>query len=188
MLPFTVNLTRLTQKEIDKYTKKSRIADKPDLTIVVHKLPLQPQQTVILAPPKQPRTPVSPAIIHSKTRAHAPKVPKQKISRKLSELPQPKPTFQVRRHVLKPRKTKAYLKCRVAGCLMAYITFNTVQAINAHHRLYHHQVTYNCNTCHKMVPTPNALRLHSYCHCAKMHKCKDCDQSFVHPSKLQQHQ
>ena len=52
MLPFTVNLTRLTQKEIDKYTKKPRIANKPDLTIVVHKLPLQPQQTVILAPPK----------------------------------------------------------------------------------------------------------------------------------------
>ena len=56
VLPFTVNLTRLTQKEIDKYTKKPRIANKPDLTIVVHKLPLQPQQSVILAPPKQPRT------------------------------------------------------------------------------------------------------------------------------------
>ena len=52
VLPFTINLTRLTQKDIDRYTKKSRIADKPDLTIVVHKLPLQPQQTVILAPPK----------------------------------------------------------------------------------------------------------------------------------------
>ena len=52
VLPFTVNLTRLTQKEIDKHTKKSRIANKPDLKIVVHKLPLQPQQTVILAPPK----------------------------------------------------------------------------------------------------------------------------------------
>ena len=52
VLLFIVNLTRLTQKEIDKCTKKSRIADKPDLTIVVHKLPLQPQQTVILAPPK----------------------------------------------------------------------------------------------------------------------------------------
>ena len=76
VLPFTVNLTRLTRKEIDKYTKKPRITDKPDLTIVVHKLPLQPQQTVILAPPKQPRTPVSPAITHSKTWARAPKVPK----------------------------------------------------------------------------------------------------------------
>ena len=52
VLPFTINLTRLTQKEIDKHTKKSRIANKPDLKIVVHKLPLQPQQTVILAPPK----------------------------------------------------------------------------------------------------------------------------------------
>ena len=51
VLPFTVKLTRLTQKEIDKHTKKPRIADK-QLTIVVHKLPLQPQQTVILAPPK----------------------------------------------------------------------------------------------------------------------------------------
>ena len=126
VLPFTVNLTRLTWKEIDKYTKKPRIADKPDLTIVVHKLPLQPQQTVILAPPKQPRTPVSLAITHSKTRAHAPKVPKWKISGKPSDLPQPKPTFQVRRYVLKRRKTKAYLKCRVTGCLVAYITFNSV--------------------------------------------------------------
>ena len=52
VLPFTVNLTRLTQKEIDKYTKKPKIANKPDLSIVVHKLPLQPQQSVILAPPK----------------------------------------------------------------------------------------------------------------------------------------
>ena len=126
VLPFTVNLTRLTQKEIDMHTKKSRIVNKLDLKIVVHKLPLQPQQDVILAPPKQPRTPVSPAITHSKICARAPKVPKWKISSKPSELPQPKPTFQVRRHVLKWRKTKAYLKCRVTGCLMAYITFNTV--------------------------------------------------------------
>ena len=46
VLSFTVNLTRLTQKEIDKYTKKPRIVDK-QLTTVVHKLPLQPQHSNI---------------------------------------------------------------------------------------------------------------------------------------------
>ena len=106
VLPFTVNLTRLTQKEIDKYTKKPRIANKLDLTIVVHKLPLQPQQSVMLALLKWPRTPVSPIITHSKTRACAPKVPKRKISGKPSELLQPQPTFQVRRYILKWRKKR----------------------------------------------------------------------------------
>ena len=93
----------------------------------------------------------------------------------------------MRRYILKRREKKVYLKCKVAGCLMAYVTFNSVWAINAHHRLYHRQVTYNCNMCHKTVPTLNALRLHRYCHHAKMHKCKDCEQSFIHLSKLRQH-
>ena len=139
-----VTITRLTQAEIDMYTKKVKRVPSPKLTIVVRKLPLQANQSVTLCMPQpsHPRMPISPAVTHAKTRASAPQSPKKplhKISGRPSELVQSRiHTFRVRRHILKKHKKEAYLKCRIPGCSMAYVTFNTVRAINTHHRIYHH--------------------------------------------------
>ena len=71
---------------------------------------------------------------------------------------------------------------------MAYVTFNTVRSLTAHHRLHHHQVTYQCSTCNKTLPTTNSLCLHQYCHQSKEYKCAKCDKKFVHESRLKQHE
>ena len=83
--------------------------------------------------------------------------------------------------------TKVYLKCRVPGCSMTYVIFNTMRNMTAHHRLHHPAITYKCSSCAKIVPTPNSLRLHMYYHRNKQYKCNICDQSFVYQSKLKQH-
>ena len=171
--PFSVSITRLMQAEIDMYTKKVKRVPSPKLTIVVRKLPLQANQSVTLCMPQptHPRMPISPAVTHAKTRASAPQLPKKplrKISGRPSELVQPRMhTFTVKQHILRKHKRKAYLKCRISGCSMAYVTFNTVRAINTHHRIYHRFVTFNCETCNKTLPTPNALQLHKYSHSMK---------------------
>ena len=95
--------------------------------------------------------------------------------------------FTMRKHILKKRHTKAYLKCRVPGCSTAYVTFNTMRNVTAHHRLHHPTITYKCSRCAKIAPTPNSLRLHMYYHRNKQYKCNVCDQSFVYQSKLKQH-
>ena len=81
-----------------------------------------------------------------------------------------------------------YLKCRVRGCIMAYVTFNTVCSITAHHCLHHQHVTFSCPNCDKKLPTPNSLQLHQYSHKAKTYSCNVCNDSFVHINKLKQHQ
>ena len=70
---------------------------------------------------------------------------------------------------------------------MAYVTFNSVRAINVYHQIYHGLITFNCETCNKILPTPNALQLQKYSHLMKQHKCSNCNLSFTHPSKLRQH-
>ena len=84
LYPFNVNITRLTQKEIDKYMRKSHktLVDEPklkQLSIKVQRLPIQPNQTVTLAPPKaaittngssHPLSPSSLAVTRLKTRQH----------------------------------------------------------------------------------------------------------------------
>ena len=137
--PFSVSITRLSQAKIDKYTKKAKRAPSPKLTIVVRKLSLQAHQSVTLCTPQptRPRTPTSPAATHIKTRTSSSqlsKKPLHKISGRPSELAQPKMhTFTGKQHKLRKHKKKAYLKCRISGCSMAYVTFNTVRAINSHH-------------------------------------------------------
>ena len=91
------------------------------------------------------------------------------------------------RHILKRCHTKAYLKCRVQGCCMAYVTFHSVRSATAHHTLHHPLVTYKCSKCTKIAPTPNSLRLHMYYHKDKQFKCNVCNQKFVYQSKLKQH-
>ena len=92
--PFSVSITRLTQAEIDMYTKKVKRVPRPKLTIVVRKLPLQANQLVTLCTPQpnHPRMPISPAVTCAKTRASAPQLPKKplrKISGRPSELAKP---------------------------------------------------------------------------------------------------
>ena len=95
--------------------------------------------------------------------------------------------FNVWSHVLKRCHLKAYLKCRVPGCCMAYVTFNSVRSITAHHLLHHPSVTYRCPKCTKVALTPNSLRLHMYCHEDKRFQCEVCRKKFVYQSKLKQH-
>ena len=71
---------------------------------------------------------------------------------------------------------------------MAYVTFNSVHSLTAHHRLHHHQLTYKCLKCNKTLSTPNSFHLHQYSHKARVHKCSKCDEKFVHESKLKQHE
>ena len=171
--PFSVTITRLMQAEIDLYTKKVKKVPGPKLTIVVRKMSLQANQSVTQSTPQpnHPRMPVSPVVTHAKTRASAPQLPKKprcKISGRPSELVQPRMhTFSVKPHILRKDKKKAYLKCRIPGCSMAYITFSTVRAINTHHQIYHRFITFNCGTCNKTLPIPNALWLHKYSHSMK---------------------
>ena len=43
--------------------------------------------------------------------------------------------FQVHRHILRKHHCRLYIKCRAKGCNLAYVTFNRVKDLNAHHRL-----------------------------------------------------
>ena len=111
--PFTVNLIRFTQKEIDKHLGKS----KPDITtarpkapqlknftISVRELPITPNQsvTIVGSSSRRPRTLVSPAVTRSKThKAPNVLVRKHKISGRPSQLQALlQHIFQVRQHVL----------------------------------------------------------------------------------------
>ena len=64
---------------------------------------------------------------------------------------------------------------------MAYVTFNSVHNLTAHHRLHHHQVTYQCLKCSKTLPMPNSFRLHQYSHYG------GCSKKYKHPQDLAQH-
>ena len=111
--PFAVCIRRLTQKEIEKYTKRPQ-----ESRVEKHKLP-----------------PHSPVTTRSMTKK---KINKGQKCRTITGHPsqlasQQKPTFTVRRHILRRCKHKTYLKCREHGCTMAYVTFNTVKDLNTHH-------------------------------------------------------
>ena len=156
--PFAVCIRRLTQKEIEKYTKRPQ---EPKLE--KHKLP-----------------PHSPVTTRSMTKKKINKGQKcQTITGHPSQLaPQQKPTFTVRRHILRRCKHKTYLKCREHGCTMAYVTFNTVKDLNMHHRIYHWNTVYKCQQCKKTINTPSTWRFHRYCQKLKIHKCDDWGKRF----------
>ena len=186
--PLSVNLIRLSKSEIEKYqhtntkVKSSQTSSVQSCTVKIWKLPLGCDQRVqlkqfsqsdrgeksVLQKPIWKLTPIH--------RKHFSKHFKWCVH-----------VFNVQRHILKQHHTKAYLKCWVQGCCMAYLTFHSVRSATAHHALHHLLVTYRCSKCTKIAPMPNALRLHMYYHKDKQFKCEVCKQKFVYQSKLKQH-
>ena len=96
-------------------------------------------------------------------------------------------TFKVRRHTLCQHKHKTYLKCRVRGCRLAYVTFNKVKDLNTHHQIYHSNVLFKCQKCGKSINTPSTWRNHKYCEKPKLHKCDSCSKYFLFKNTLRQH-
>ena len=186
--PIRVTLTRLSTEDIEKHQKSdntarqctpsSRVPTKPTTVsitpckVLINKLALSYEQTVILKQPRQIDTkPVS--------KEHKIKKPRPQSQSKSCTH-----TFSMKKHVLKRRHTKTYLKCRVQGCSMAYVSFSTVRNATAHHRLHHPNTTFNCSKCAKILMTPNSLHVHMYHHKEMQYKCDSCDQTFVYKSKL----
>ena len=95
--------------------------------------------------------------------------------------------FQVHRHILRKHCHHIYIKCRVKGCNLAYVSFNRVKDLNAHHQLYHPNSHYKFHQCKKTVHTPSTWRYHQYCQCPRLHKCGDCNKFFLFKSTLEQH-
>ena len=154
----SVSLTRLSKEEIMKYQHANIHANQQSVSsiklckIIIQKLALRYGQTVQLKQHSQ----------HSDERKLLTKKPPRKPTKVLPKctVKQVKPRvhiFSVRRHILKKQHTKAYLKCRVPGCSMAYVTFNTMRNATAYHRLHHPALTYKCSRCAKIAPTPNSL-------------------------------
>ena len=154
----SVYLTRLCKDEIMKY-QHANIKANPNIVscvkpckIRIQKLALRYGQTVQL---KQYSQPGEECKLSIKKPLHKPTKTQQKCMVKQEKCHVH--VFNVQRHVLKKWYTKAYLKCRVHGCSMAYVTFNTVRNATAHHILHHPSVTYKCSRCAKIVPMPNSL-------------------------------
>ena len=203
-IPFSIKLVRLSEATIRRYTKQPAPIDihtpashvptrhikglhvKP-LSILVRKLPLAPKQHVILHTPRKDSS--SAATNHKTAATQGGNKKKQFISGHPSHLKRPlQYTFQIQRHVLKKKhKTKVYLKCRIPGCKLAYVTHHSVKELNSRHRMYHSGVTYQCPTCSKTLITPTAMKWHMYSHCQQLYKCDKCSKTFVYKSKLQQH-
>ena len=212
--PFAVQLRRLSQEEIDLHTKRyatptlktpQTSSTTPNIKrCTVHLDRLLPRDIqdyntiqVKLKPKyKSPATPpttkvIQPPVPEKPKPQNKPKTVKcKKVT--VKEPPKPKTNFRhefaLRKHVLRRRRSKMYLKCRVKRCPMAYVTFSTVRNLTAHHRLHHHQITYKCLKCKKKLLSPNSYRLHQYSHQPKTHKCNKCGDLFVHESKLKQHE
>ena len=156
--PLRVYLTRLRKDEIMKY-QHVKIKANPNIVsrvkpckIRIRKLALRYGQTVQL---KQYSQPGEEHKLSIKKPLRKPTKTQQKYTVKQEK--RHVHVFNVRRHVLKKWHTKVYLKCRVHGCSMAYVTFNTVRNATAHHILHHPSITYKCSRCAKIVPTPNSL-------------------------------
>ena len=176
--PFAVQIRRLTQEEIALHTcrvvptttmpKKTNPTTKPCIVHLHHLLPrdildfntiqarirtknvgphaspamstTQPQTTKRLKPH------IKPNVTRPKKDVEKPKRAANRTTRTKSNYHH---VFTFRRHVLRKHHSKMYLKCRVRRCQMAYVMFNSVRSLTAHHRLHHHQVTYKYSTCNK---------------------------------------
>ena len=193
ILPFSVNLTRLSDATIRRYTKQLehltietiKTLHLKKLTILVKRLLLTPSQSVFL---QSPRKTASSNTATQLTKSTTKRVVKRKCyisgypSRQQQTL-----TFQFKQHTLKRQKKRVYLKCRIPHCKLAYVTYHSVKSINAHHRTYHSGVTYTCEMCSKLLTTPTAWKWHMYSHGNQAHKCDKCGKTFVYRSKLRQH-
>ena len=155
ILPFEVCLVRLTQQEISKYTRKH--------------LPSEiPQSGSGRSSPVRTRSMRFRSLTtHSK---------KCTISgRQTQRLISKTSTFTIRSHNLCRRKQKLSLKCRIKGCTLAYVSFNTFKDLNAHHRIYHPSILFKCPSCSKSLATPSTWRNHKYrCTHQKLFKCNSC--------------
>ena len=169
--PFQVILTRLTKEQIERYVKKPRT-----------------QSLGTSKDTDDPTVRLSPV----RTRSMTTKVKNSGykrwiISGQPSKLFARTSVFQVHRHILRRHRHRSYIKCRVKGCNLAYVTFNRIKDLNAHHRLYHPYLHYKCLQCKKIVHTPSTWRYHQYCQCPRLHKCDDCHKLFLFKSTLKQH-
>ena len=162
--PFQVVLTRLTKQQIERYIKQPRI-----------QLVMTPKNTDTCIQTVRSR-PVRTRSMTTNARKSAHK--RWLISGQPSKLSAWNYVFQVRRHILQKHRHHIYIKCRVKGCNLAYISFNRVKDLNAHHRLYHPNSHYKCHQCKKAVHTPSTWRYHQYCQCPRLHKCGDCNKFF----------
>ena len=171
--PFQVVLTRLTKQQIEKYVKQPRIQ-----SVRTSKNTDKCIQTVRSSP-------VRTHSMMTKARKSAHK--RRIISGQPSKLFARNYVFQVHRHILWKHRHHLYIKCRVKGCNLAYVTFNRVKDLNAHHQLYHPNSHYKCRQCKKTVHTPSTWRYHQYCQCLRLHKCGDCNKFFLFKSTLKQH-
>ena len=166
--PFQVVLTRLTKQQIERYIKQPRIQ-----SVRTPKYTDMCIQTVRSSP-------VRTRSMTTKVRKSAHK--RRIISGQPSKLFARNYVFQVCRHILQKHRCHLYIKCN-----LAYISFNRVKDLNAHHRLYHPNSHYKCHQCKKTVHTPSTWRYHQYCQCPRLHKCGDCNKFFLFKSTLKQH-
>ena len=152
-----VSISRLTTADIMKYTRASMV--KP-LSIVLHKLPLNPSQIVRVVSPKATVTHLKdPTSTKHTDRWH--KVPKRKIS---GHPQSNKHVFHVKHHILCKRTRKLYLKCRIINCKQAFRSFHNVQALNVHHHIFHPRILFRCRICPKIHHTPSSDWYHKYEH------------------------
>ena len=152
ILPFEIHLVRLTQQEISKYTRKC--------------LPSEiPQSGSGRSSPVRTRSMRFRSLTtHSKKRTISGR-PTQRLISKTS-------TFNIRRHNLRRCKQKLSLKCRIKGCTLAYVSFNTFKDLNSHHHIYHPSILSKCPSCSKSFATPSTWKNHKYgCTHQKLFKC-----------------
>ena len=137
---FEMCIRRLTPKEIEKHTVRSDQTN--------HSCTARPSLVTIRS---------SPVTTRSMTKRKISKGLKWRTrSGHLSQLlTQQRHTFKVRKHILHRHKHKTYMKCRVKGCTLAYITFSIMKDLNTHHRICHGNIVYKCHQCKKIINTPS---------------------------------
>ena len=134
LMPFQVQLTRLSDKELEKY---------------LHSYDTKPASTLSSS------SKLSPIATRSLTRSKQPQHKKRLISGHPSKINVPTYSFQIRRHLLRRHRRCIYLKCRVRGCTLAYTSFKRLKDLNTHHRIYHPLIYYKCRHCRKRIYTPS---------------------------------
>ena len=154
ILPFEVQLVRLTQQEILKYTRKRPPSEKlqsvPGWSSPVktrsmrfRSLSTQSKKRIIRERPTQRQVSIT--------------------------------SISIQRHILRRQKHKLRLKCRIKRCTLAYVSFNTFKDLNAHHHIYHPSILFKCPSCGKLFATPNTWKNHKYgCSRQKLYKCNSC--------------
>ena len=112
LLPFEVRIVRLSEKEIQKYTRNA--SPSVNLCSVPGRFsPVKTRSMRFTSVTKHDRK----HVIRGK--------PTQRLVSSLT----------IRKHALRKRKPQLRLKCRTKNCSMAYVSFKTHKDLNAHHHL-----------------------------------------------------